>query len=69
MANPIPVLLKPRHRSVGKVLLAGRVRVPIPREIIPIAAVLGNSAHLSVQIGLLLAFTLGFGNGINWHWI
>jgi hypothetical protein len=26
-------------------------------------------AHLSIQIGLLLVFTLGFGNGINWHWI
>ena len=44
-------------------------RVPIPREIVPIAAVLGNCAHLSIQIGLLLVFTLAFGNGINWHWI
>ena len=44
-------------------------RVPIPREIVPIAAVLGNCAHLSIQIGLLLAFTLAFGNGINWHWL
>ena len=44
-------------------------RVPIPREIVPIAAVLGNCAHLSIQIGLLLAFTLGFGNGVNWHWL
>jgi ABC-type polysaccharide/polyol phosphate export permease len=44
-------------------------RVPIPREIVPIAAVLGNCPHLAIQIGLLLAFTLGFGDGINWHWL
>jgi ABC-type polysaccharide/polyol phosphate export permease len=44
-------------------------RVPIPREIVPIAAVLGNCPHLLIQIGLLLAFTLGFGNGINWNWL
>ena len=44
-------------------------RVPIPREIVPIAAVLGNCAHLSIQIGLLLVFTLAFGNGINWNWL
>jgi len=44
-------------------------RVPIPREIVPIAAVLGTCPHLLIQIGLLLAFTLGFGNRINWHWV
>ena len=44
-------------------------RVPVPRELIPIATVLGNSVHLLVQIGLLLAFTLGFGLGVNRYWL
>ena len=44
-------------------------RVPVPRELIPIATVLGNGVHLLVQIGLLLSFTLAFGLGINRHWV
>jgi len=44
-------------------------RVPIPREIIPIATVLGNCLHLLIQIGLLLAFTLIFGLGVNRYWV
>jgi ABC-type polysaccharide/polyol phosphate export permease len=44
-------------------------RVPVPRELIPIATVLGNSVHLLVQIGLLLTFTIGFGLGINRYWL
>jgi lipopolysaccharide transport system permease protein len=44
-------------------------RVPVPRELIPIATVLGNSVHLLVQIGLLLAFTIGFGLGVNRYWL
>jgi ABC-type polysaccharide/polyol phosphate export permease len=44
-------------------------RVPVPRELIPIATVLGNSVHLLVQIGLLLAFTLGFRLGVNIYWL
>jgi ABC-type polysaccharide/polyol phosphate export permease len=44
-------------------------RVPVPRELIPVATVLGNSVHLLVQIGLLLTFTLGFGLGINRYWL
>jgi ABC-type polysaccharide/polyol phosphate export permease len=44
-------------------------RVPVPRELIPIATVLGNSVHLLVQIGLLLTFTLAFGLGINRYWL
>ena len=44
-------------------------RVPIPREIVPIAAVLGNCPHLLIQIGLLLTFTLAFGRHMNWHWL
>jgi len=44
-------------------------RVPVPRELIPVATVLGNGVHLLVQVGLLLAFTLAFGLGINRHWL
>ena len=44
-------------------------RVPIPREAVPIATVLGNCLHLLIQIGLLLAFALAFGLGINRYWL
>ncbi len=44
-------------------------RVPIPREIIPIATVLGNCVHLAIQIGLLLTFALAFGKGVNRYWL
>jgi len=43
-------------------------RVPVPREAIPIATVLGNCLHLVIQIGLLLAFALLFRKGVNRHW-
>jgi ABC-type polysaccharide/polyol phosphate export permease len=39
-------------------------RVPIPREIIPMAAVLSIGIHLLIQIGLLLA-----GKGVNRQWL
>ena len=44
-------------------------RVPFPREIVPIATVLGNCMHLLIQIGLLLSFVLIAGLGVNRHWI
>ena len=44
-------------------------RVPFPREIVPIATVLGNCMHLLIQIGLLLTFTLIFGLGVNRQWV
>lgn len=44
-------------------------RVPIPREAVPIATVFGNCLHLLIQIGLLLAFTLAFGLGVNRYWL
>ena len=44
-------------------------RVSIPREIIPITAVLSNCIHLLIQIALLIGFTLAFGLGVNIHWV
>jgi ABC-type polysaccharide/polyol phosphate export permease len=44
-------------------------RVPVPREIVPIASVLSNCVHLLIQIALLLGLTLVFGKGINLHWL
>jgi lipopolysaccharide transport system permease protein len=43
-------------------------RVPVPREIIPIATVLGNSLHLLIQVALLLVFALFEGAGVNRNW-
>ena len=36
-------------------------RVPVPRETIPVAVVFSNAAHVVIQIGLLLGFTLFYG--------
>lgn len=43
-------------------------RVAVPREIIPIATVLGNSLHLLIQFALLLFFALIFRKGVNLYW-
>ena len=43
-------------------------RVAVPREIVPVATVLGNCVHLLIQIALLLTFVLAFGFGINRNW-
>ena len=40
----------------------------MPREIIPIATVLGNSLHLLIQVVLLLVFALFQGAGVNRYW-
>ena len=44
-------------------------RMPIPREVVPIASVLAIGIHLLIQIGLLLAAVLLAGRGINWQWL
>jgi len=44
-------------------------RVPVPREIIPIASVLSNSIHMLIQIALLLVLVLAFGKGVNRYWV
>jgi ABC-type polysaccharide/polyol phosphate export permease len=44
-------------------------RVPLPREIVPIASVFSNCIHLLVQILLLLCAVLMFGGGVNRQWV
>lgn len=44
-------------------------RVPVPREVIPISAVLSCCLHLLIQMGLLLVLTIAYGLGINVHWL
>src|ERR1700683_558948 len=43
-------------------------RVAVPREIIPVGTVLGNSLHLLIQVPLLLGFALFQGHGVNRYW-
>jgi ABC-type polysaccharide/polyol phosphate export permease len=44
-------------------------RVPVPRQVFPIASVLSNCLHLLIQIVLLLGIILVFGRGVNIHWL
>lgn len=46
-------------------------RVPLPREIVPIASVLSNCLHLFIQILLLIFCVLIFGGtpNVQWFWL
>jgi ABC-type polysaccharide/polyol phosphate export permease len=44
-------------------------RIPLPREIVPIAAVLSNCLHLLIQILLLLVCVWAFGGSANIQWL
>ena len=44
-------------------------RVPIPREVVPVSSVLSNCLNLVIQFGVLIAFALGFGYGVNRNWL
>jgi ABC-type polysaccharide/polyol phosphate export permease len=44
-------------------------RVPVPREVVPIASVLSNCVHLLIQIALLLTLVAIFGRGVNAQWL
>lgn len=43
-------------------------RVPVPREIVPLATVLSSCVHLVIQLALLLSAVLVFGSGVNRYW-
>jgi ABC-type polysaccharide/polyol phosphate export permease len=44
-------------------------RVPVPREVIPIASVFSNCIHLAIQIVLLLVLVVVSGYGVNRYWL
>ena len=44
-------------------------RIPLPREIVPIATVLSNCIHLVIQIALLLFCVYAFGGSANRQWL
>ena len=46
-------------------------RVPVPREVVPIASVLSNCVHLVIQFALLIGITLAYGlyPAASWEWL
>lgn len=44
-------------------------RVPLARELLPVATVLANSLHFVIQIGLLVVLALVAGYGVNIYWL
>ena len=43
-------------------------KVPVPRELVPIAAVLSNGVHLLIQLALLFVFLFAYGGTPNRYW-
>jgi ABC-type polysaccharide/polyol phosphate export permease len=44
-------------------------RVPLPREVVPVASVLSNALHLAIQFVLLTALAVFFGKEPNRYWL
>lgn len=44
-------------------------RVPVPRELVPIASVLSNCLHVLIQLALLISLTLAFGLPVTRYWL
>jgi homopolymeric O-antigen transport system permease protein len=44
-------------------------RVPVPREMVPVAAVFSNCVHLVIQVGLMLALTFYYHLAPSWFWL
>ncbi len=44
-------------------------KVPVPRQVFPIASVLSNCLHLTIQIALLLGLIILLGHGVNIYWL
>ena len=44
-------------------------RVPVPREVVPIAAVFSNCVHLAIQVGLMLVLTFYYRLAPSWFWL
>lgn len=44
-------------------------RLAFPREIVPLSTVLGTCVHFLIQIGILLAITIGSGLPVTRHWL
>jgi len=44
-------------------------KIPVPRQVFPIASVFSNCLHLIIQVGLLLGIVVVFGRGVNVYWL
>ena len=44
-------------------------RVPLPREVVPVAAVLSNCVHLAIQVALMLALAFYYHLAPSWFWL
>jgi ABC-type polysaccharide/polyol phosphate export permease len=44
-------------------------RVPVPREMVPVASVVSNCVHLAIQVALMLALTFYYHLAPSWFWL